>query len=346
MTILQSWQAAKDFQDVEKSEDSFFCQENTTGCFVSVADGAGTAVFAKEWANELTSWSILHPPGTFSEIEIKNWLKNSAEGLKQGWDQRIPPFETLPYYGKIKYYDGSQATLLHAQLDRDIFRAFAIGDTCLFQIRNQELVLSFPLKSSSDFGTSTDLLHTSGEILPRQTASAKIIKGEYKAGDIFLFATDALSCWILKCIETQDSSWVNLLNFQSQVEFEKFIRDLHSKKAIRNDDATLVIIMTGTWLVNSNESKSKEMTAQIVDPSIVSEPSAGETDLDKEKKKDVIQSGFENSSIGQNTQIEPIDQTLTNSAKINQPLEKKINEQTTDNLETKNNSNIPKWKFF
>ena len=104
--------------------------------------------------------------------------------------------------------------------------------------------------------------------------------------------------------------------------------------------------MTGTWLVNSNESKSKEMTAQIVDPSIVSEPSAGETDLDKEKKKDVIQSGFENSSIGQNTQIEPIDQTLTNSAKINQPLEKKINEQTTDNLETKNNSNIPKWKFF
>lgn len=128
------------------------------------------------------------------------------------------------------------------------WEAFAVGDSCLFQVREKELLIRFPVGSSCDFGNFPSLLSSlhkrNADIDKRLLA----IGGRWRSGDRFYLATDALAQWFMKEFEQGCEPWTivdELASQESNQAFEDWMSDLRSKKLIRNDDVTLLRINLG-----------------------------------------------------------------------------------------------------
>ncbi|MHC5052629.1 MAG: hypothetical protein ACYTGK_18715, partial [Planctomycetota bacterium] len=124
------------------------------------------------------------------------------------------------------------------------WRALAIGDTCLFHVRGEELVEVGPLQKSDEFDSRPVLLASRG---PQQLAGSdthvRMLGGTWQSQDTFYLVTDALAKWILEQHETGVSPWQVLRELGTDAEevaFERLVADLRSSKALHNDDTTLL----------------------------------------------------------------------------------------------------------
>lgn len=118
------------------------------------------------------------------------------------------------------------------------WEAMAIGDSCLFQVSNDNLVAAFPLDHSDDFNSRPILLSTNPA--DNEYLSEHIIfsEGTVEAGDTLYLMTDALACWFLKDSEQGGKPWE--IKRSSQEDFERWIAKLRKDKLIRNDDVTML----------------------------------------------------------------------------------------------------------
>jgi hypothetical protein len=124
------------------------------------------------------------------------------------------------------------------------WRALAIGDTCLFHVRGEELVQVGPLQKSDEFDSRPVLLASRG---PQQLAGSdthvRMLGGTWQGRDTFYLVTDALAKWILEQHENGVSPWQVLQELgtdDEEVPFERLVADLRSSKALHNDDTTLL----------------------------------------------------------------------------------------------------------
>lgn len=124
------------------------------------------------------------------------------------------------------------------------WRALAIGDTCLFHVRGDELVDVGPLRKSDEFDSRPVLLASRG---PQQLAGSdthvRMLGGAWQSSDTFYLVTDALAKWMLQQHENGDAPWQMLLELGTDAEavsFEQLVADLRSSKALHNDDTTLL----------------------------------------------------------------------------------------------------------
>ena len=122
------------------------------------------------------------------------------------------------------------------------FVAFAIGDSCLFQIRDDALELAFPLSHSSQFDSRPILLCSNDSNNKQVWDDITLERGTLQPGDTLLFATDALARWFLAQCETGAKPWEILLALQSQAEFDALTAGLRRSRAMRNDDVTLIVV--------------------------------------------------------------------------------------------------------
>src|SRR5262249_20965837 len=76
--------------------------------------------------------------------------------------------------------------------------AWAMGDVCLFQTREARLIKTFPVTRPSEFGY-TPPLYQSKPLLA--LTRAQTLRGETLAGDLLIFATDALAQWMMATTE-------------------------------------------------------------------------------------------------------------------------------------------------
>lgn len=223
----------KDYEDA-------FAIDASHGWF-AVADGATESSFAREWAYLLVN-EYVHSP-----------LLHSRR-----WQQWLPPLQArwvssvgghpLPWYAEEKFAQGAFATFLGLALrsvDKRTWQALAIGDSCLFHIREDCLCLSFPLTKSDDFGNHPQLL---GSRTPAREARRREIRarGNWLTGDRFFLATDALAQWFLREAEAGAKPWQPLMAllddtdvFQAGSEWIDLLRDRH---AMRNDDVTVIMV--------------------------------------------------------------------------------------------------------
>jgi len=119
-----------------------------------------------------------------------------------------------------------------------------VGDSCLFQLRDERVMCAFPIEQSSSFGIVPDLVTTGSRGREMMAHAARRTHGHWRCGDTFFLATDALSCWFLRSWESGDEPWKILrdLDTDAQPLFEEWIANLRKEGAARNDDVTLTRI--------------------------------------------------------------------------------------------------------
>lgn len=215
---------------------------------LAIADGASEAFESGLWALALVEAFVQLPQKMKHESieqceEIKQWLESPIQIWKKGilWDK-------LPYYAQKKALRGAYSTLLGvtfsypSDMNSTIrWHAIAVGDSCLFQIRDKKVLVRFPINRAEDFCISPPLIYTQQDYNGRSLKNLCIIKGECQPGDLFVLATDALAAWFLKQLEIGKQPWHRL----NELDLEKFvilIESLRQEKEMSNDDVTLLLV--------------------------------------------------------------------------------------------------------
>jgi hypothetical protein len=240
---LTGWWLPKLGNAVEEFEDAFAAGPGS-GRF-AVADGATESSFSGRWAQALTRAFVRQPPPWPPDpAALAAWLAP----LQSEWKVSIP-WERLPWYATEKAQAGAFATLLGLEFEPDAtgdpggtWRAISVGDSLLFQIREGELRLSWPVSSASQLGSRPLLLSS----LPgRNTTAVRecvTIGGEARPGDRFLLMTDSPAKWFLTGLEAGGRPWERLLALPDKAAFEAWVAETREAHTMRNDDVTLAML--------------------------------------------------------------------------------------------------------
>lgn len=214
---------------------------------LAIADGATESSFASDWAKILTRAFVKEP---FTDIQA---LQARIELLSKRWHSFVNR-RSLPWFAEEKVRLGAFATLLGVQLTSNsdgssgagTWSAIAVGDSCLFHVRNDDLIRSFPISSATQFGSSPTLLSSNLARNSQVWDSVKFQSAEWQAGDLLLLATDALACWFLSEHENREKPWNILLGIAedswSSESFKAWANNARRSAKLKNDDITLLLI--------------------------------------------------------------------------------------------------------
>src|SRR5690606_35553105 len=139
------------------------------------------------------------------------------------WRQQVLSLP-LPWYAEEKARKGAFSSLLGLDLTATSFEgnvdsqtgkwfALAVGDTCMFHIRRDQLLTAFPLANPEDFDNTPLLISSNLARNVEVWASVEELQGEWQAGDLFILATDAMAVWLLSELQQRRCPWLELLMF-------------------------------------------------------------------------------------------------------------------------------------
>jgi hypothetical protein len=281
--ISQGFWLPKAGSSEEDYEDAIAIGPNA----VAIADGATESSFARAWARALTEGFACEP---LSEQPDLTELMDRVGPLQQQWHAGIA-WDRLPWFAEDKARNGAFAALLTLRFEEPLtateteelpaerlWHALAIGDTCLFQIRDDALHLAFPLAESAAFD-STPLLLSSNPARNLQVwDQAQVLNGVFKPGDILLLMTDALAKWFLSEIESGAKPWQTLCTFTDQRELADLTMTLRAEHKLKNDDTSLICIQE-----TSVVAQCKMHVASAPDPGFNAEAEARHPGHDSEQ---------------------------------------------------------------
>lgn len=243
---LAAFSAPRQGNDEREYEDAWdhFPTRQRHGAFLraAIADGATASSFAREWAALLVRTYVRH------RFVTAGGLMRAVTGIAPSWWRSVFA-RPLPWYAEEKARRGAFSSLLGLNLagegagDRSSagnWQALAVGDSCLFQVRDESLLAAFPLQAADQFGDTPTLL---GSHLARNDrVEVAVQAGRWQAGDVFLLATDALAAWFLTETGQGGQPWRHLLALSHQPAFRLWLEEGRASQRIRNDDATCVVI--------------------------------------------------------------------------------------------------------
>ena len=213
---------------------------------IVVCDGASESAFAKEWAKILAE-AFVHSPLDLSGLDDASLAMWLAPGQEK-WNRAVP-WERIPWHGEAKTRAGAMAALLGLEIDQTPngagaypWQAVAVGDCCLFVVRDGNLVVSFPMDSSAQFNNTPSLICSNQANNAGLWQRVHRLQGECLPGDLVILASDALSCWLLQEYESDGKPWETLLEFHSNREWEDWLQARRSERSMRNDDTTLITV--------------------------------------------------------------------------------------------------------
>lgn len=245
----KTWRLSKEGNRPEECEDAFrVVYPSGAGAEIvraAVCDGATESAFAREWAEILADAFVDQPLDLsgMTEGSLKTWLKRGQEEWHEGipWDQ-------IPWHGEAKARAGAFATLLGLTIGADLanprqpwWQAVAVGDSCLFVVRNDRLLLSFPLEDAGQFDNNPALVCSNPANSQGLWEGVRLQSGECSPGDRFILASDALAAWFLASYAAGEKPWETLLELDAS-ERDAWVGEQRSERLMRNDDTTLVII--------------------------------------------------------------------------------------------------------
>jgi hypothetical protein len=231
---VSAFRASKAGSTAEEWEDAFCCNPGQ-GRFC-VADGASESSFAAAWARLLAEGFVARPPDGST---LRDWLRP----LQGEW-ARGTKGKPLPWYAEEKARSGAFSSILGICLEPDerCWRALAVGDSCLFSVRENQLAAAFPLSRSSEFHTRPMLLSTAERANAGIDSAIREAEGVARPGDLLLMMTDALAAWFLAEAELRRRPWALLDRISTPEEFETFVNLMRAGRSMRNDDVTLLKI--------------------------------------------------------------------------------------------------------
>lgn len=238
--------SADEYEDALCPDHNGQSDESRFRC--AVADGASESTFAKQWANLLVrSYCVNNFTDPSALVELLPQLQTE-------WRSLIDT-TGFSWFSREKLKEGAFCTFLGLNINQEVetdksgkWTAMALGDTCLFHVRNRQLLRKFPLVEAEQFGTSPDLLSS---VFPNTDLDDRfrIATDDWQIGDEFYLMTDALACWSMIEEENSTTDWLAYLDMFTNGEPSEFaehvtaLRSQHDhtgKVFMRDDDVTLV----------------------------------------------------------------------------------------------------------
>jgi hypothetical protein len=199
----------------------------------AVADGASASAFARLWAQLLVHAYVA---GQLSAASIEEDLAP----LQERWSAEVGQRE-LPWYAVEQARRGAFAALVGLTLHGDgRWSALAVGDCCVFHLREGELVAAHPLSDPSAFDNRPLLLGSRPAANSQLRGAGAIVsvEGSWQAGDTFLLMSDALAATFLRHYA---GSICDTLGFEhSAGGFRHWVNRLREARQLRNDDVSLL----------------------------------------------------------------------------------------------------------
>jgi hypothetical protein len=205
-----------------------------------VADGASQGIFVGDWAG-LLARRFLHFAGDPTDPDC---LSEPLAECRRQWRSGIG-------YGELHALSqdkvdalGAASTLLALSLQKTAdghrWRAAGVGDGCLFWVRGEGLLASFPLCRSADFGVAPDLIPTRRQLVPN--VRLLTAEGLGEVGDLYGLATDAVAQFLLQSLETgQTVNWQRYWDMDAR-RWRDELKELRARRLIADDDSTLVLL--------------------------------------------------------------------------------------------------------
>ena len=211
---------------------------------IALADGASESAFSRVWAKILGDAFVDRPFDLASPTQsmLESWLKPC-----QGQWHNAVPWDRLPWHGEVKAQAGALATLLAMTIQpnssrRLSWQAAAVGDSCLFVVRQNDLLLSFPLESADQFNSTPALISSNRANNSGLWEHVRQSNGESAPGDLFMLASDALACWILDRYSAGEKPWEPLWELDSRERWTDLVQTQRREHSLKNDDTTLIMI--------------------------------------------------------------------------------------------------------
>lgn len=229
---------------------------------VAVADGATESLLARQWAAMMADeFAVASTAARDATLFAETALSLSARwpGVVESYiAEREKAARPLRWYERPGIEKGAFATLLTLQVNIDSrlvddagpqrdpsiprviggWSSAALGDTCLFHVRDGRLQVAFPLSESASFGTSPALLGSRGADPEVIVDHVRFAEGTVAEGDDFFVCTDAMAAWFLARAEEGGRPWETLRDL-TEIGFAEWVSEARSS-GLRNDDVTLV----------------------------------------------------------------------------------------------------------
>ncbi len=241
------FELAKEPEHPDQNQDAWWL--NPESGIAAIADGVTSGIFSRQWAKILTRAVVDDWPDPDHEESFSSWLAN----LRDGWEKEIDT-SGLAWYQRAKLREGGFSTLLWLRLcnnlalkdgtDRSPVEVVAIGDSCLFHIRDNALLESFPLDASGQFDSSPLVL---GSVDLRRDSQLQFerVQLEGHAGDLLVLCTDAVAAWAMARYERGEPvRWSDYWYMSAQAWADE-VASLRLESTMRVDDATLLLLRLG-----------------------------------------------------------------------------------------------------
>lgn len=235
--------------------------------YASVSDGASESLLARDWATLLVADAVesMRLAGDWWQ-EPATFVRDLMERSALHWDAFLTRYQAeratrgrpIAWYEQPGLEKGAFATVLGAEIrataladgtTRWLWYAFALGDSCLFQLRDGRLVDSFPVRTVEEFGITPQLLGSRNHDVGLVAERMRVAHGELLPGDELLLTTDALAAWVLSRASAAEAERpLDLPAFAAfdQQDFAEWVDDQRARARMRNDDVTLVRAKVGT----------------------------------------------------------------------------------------------------
>jgi hypothetical protein len=214
---------------------------------LAVADGASEALLSGPWAEVLVraygrAGADLPALLPLAQAVWRRWLRRYL------W-RRAHQGRPVQWFEEPGLEAGAFAALVGLTLVDGVvrnegdWRATALGDCCLFQVRAGALLASFPIERASDFGSRPLLLASRADGNHRLLAAQVTQQGAWRAGDRFYLMSDALAQWWLVEYGRGLAPWRaldRLCRPGASRSFGQWIEVRRKRRQLRNDDVALL----------------------------------------------------------------------------------------------------------
>jgi hypothetical protein len=212
----------------------------------AVADGATESAFSRIWARQLVSGFAsgrLTGPDLPELPELaRRWARSVAHAVARN--------EAATWYLERKLEDGAFAALLGLEFTDPsdtkgggTYAAVALGDSCVVHVRDDRVLLTFPIDTSAAFAARPVLLPSRPATSDHFVEAIAHHRGYWQPGDRFYVMSDALACWFVGSIEQGAQPWRKIDEFAraDRTNFRRWVHDLRPR-SLKNDDVTLLRI--------------------------------------------------------------------------------------------------------
>jgi hypothetical protein len=236
---------SKDVAFPDEYQDAFRWDDEQG--IAAIADGVSSTIFSRCWARILTQGAVAERPQPHDKELFQAWLSRQ----RTNWTSQIDT-SRLTWYQRPKMVDGAMSTLLWIELEPFTeeegqqqpgyhLNGWAIGDCCLFHLRENRLLRTFPIADAAEFGLNPAVLAS----IDRQRdhlIEFQELHVPCCPGDLLVLCSDALALWAMNRYAAGDTiAWDAYWDMPNEVWQEEIFAQREAN-LMRFDDTTLVLL--------------------------------------------------------------------------------------------------------